>query len=1038
MSEEEYDEFGNYIGDLQGDTYGFDDFGITESAEDVEGNESEKAEEADAMELEVQEISTQAVVLAEDKKYYPEADEVYPGVATATMTEDAQDMTTPLVDPMTSKNIYHAMTTSLPSLEHDTEYISNLMTNPALVRHVAFIGHIHHGKTSVVHNLFESVKSDSAKKDDKRKKGGTSLEKALMHGVRPDEGDRGISLKTTLTSVPLEDSNGKHYLMNMLDVPGHIDLLEENNAAQRLVDGTVIVVDALEGVMGTTEKMIQGALDVGNKLILVINKVDRLILELRIPPEDAYLKLAHTITEVNAVVARCSGDKKARVLSPERGNVCFASSKHGWSFTLESFTTLYCHRYSESNPSKGRAATNTGKKVSVDPADFALRLWGNWYFHEDSSTIKKERSKSGSSARTFVHYVLKPLYKIYSHVLADERDALHSMLKARKVKVDKSLLQGNPSEVLRAVFKELLGFSSSITSMIARAIPSPREGNAAKVAALYTGPTQSYVAEKMRACDGDAACPFVAHVTKVFFHYEEREFYALARVYSGSVKRDQAVQVLGDNYSADSPEDATAATVTGVGTGIGEHVVDMESFPACGVAGNLLLLKGVHGSIIKGATLYSAGTEAPSALSRGRRSRFDDDEEDGEEPSDIGITIFKNPNYTTRSVMSVAIEPLKPTDLPKMVDGLRSLSKVSPSIYTRVEESGEHVLFGTGETCLDCALHDLRLVYAGMEIKVAQPFCSLRETVVDTSSLQCFASTANGKNRFTGTAEPLDKGLSADMEAGIIRFNEDPSDRAFLKAHLKKKYAWDALSTSSIWAFGPDASKANVLLDDTLPTEVDKKLLSYTKGSIVQGFQWGTREGPLCDEPLRDVKLKILDASLDPSPIQRGGGQVIPAIRRLVYSSYLTATPRLMEPVYSVEIQATSDMTEAVNKVLNRRRGHIVKTAPKPGAPFQLLKAYLPVVESLGFQTDLRSFTQGQVFSQQDFDHWAVAPGDPMDPNVILHPLEASPPLALSRDLMVKTRRRKGLPTDLSFSRFFDDAMLLRLNEEAGEEAGEE
>jgi U5 small nuclear ribonucleoprotein component len=181
------------------------------------------------------------------------------------------------------------------------------------------------------------------------------------------------------------------------------------------------------------------------------------------------------------------------------------------------------------------------------------------------------------------------------------------------------------------------------------------------------------------------------------------------------------------------------------------------------------------------------------------------------------------------------------------------------------------------------------------------------------------------------------------------------------------------------------------------------------------------------------VKFKILDAALDPAPIHRGGGQVIPASRRLVYSSYLVATPRLMEPVYSIEIQTTTEMAEAAHTVLNRRRGHVVKETAVPGAPFSVLQAYIPVIESFGFQVDLRTYTQGQVFAQLDFDHWAVAPGDPMDSDVILHPLEPSPPAALSRDFMLKTRRRKGLPEDVSFARFFDDAMLLKLNEEADE-----
>lgn len=77
-----------------------------------------------------------------------------------------------------------------------------------------------------------------------------------------------------------------------------------------------------------------------------------------------------------------------------------------------------------------------------------------------------------------------------------------------------------------------------------------------------------------------------------------------------------------------------------------------------------------------------------------------------------------------------------------------------------------------------------------------------------------------------------------------------------------------------------------------------------------QGFQWGTREGPLCDEPIRNVKFKILGAEVAPEPLARGGGQIIPTARRVCYSSFLMATPRLVEPVYYVEIQTRPEPGE--------------------------------------------------------------------------------------------------------------------------------
>jgi hypothetical protein len=76
---------------------------------------------------------------------------------------------------------------------------------------------------------------------------------------------------------------------------------------------------------------------------------------------------------------------------------------------------------------------------------------------------------------------------------------------------------------------------------------------------------------------------------------------------------------------------------------------------------------------------------------------------------------------------------------------------------------------------------------------------------------------------------------------------------------------------------------------------------------LVYRFQWGAREGPLCDEPIRNLKFKILDAAIAQEPLHRGGGQIIPTSRRVAYSAFLMATPRLMEPVYFVEVQLFFD-----------------------------------------------------------------------------------------------------------------------------------
>jgi len=133
-----------------------------------------------------------------------------------------------------------------------------------------------------------------------------------------------------------------------------------------------------------------------------------------------------------------------------------------------------------------------------------------------------------------------------------------------------------------------------------------------------------------------------------------------------------------------------------------------------------------------------------------------------------------------------------------------------------------------------------------------------------------------------------------------------------------------------------------------------------------------------------------------------------------------------MEPVYYVEVQAPADCISAVYTVLARRRGHVTQDTPKAGSPLYTVKALIPVIDANGFETDLRTATQGQAFCQQVFDHWSIVPGDPTDTSVRLRPLEPASGQALARDLVLKTRRRKGLGDQIAVSKYLDDEFVVR------------
>jgi U5 small nuclear ribonucleoprotein component len=311
----------------------------------------------------------------------------------------------------------------------------------------------------------------------------------------------------------------------------------------------------------------------------------------------------------------------------------------------------------------------------------------------------------------------------------------------------------------------------------------------------------------------------------------------------------------------------------------------------------------------------------------------------------------------------------------------------------------------------------LRKLYSEIEVKVSDPSVRFSETVVGTSSIISTCESANKLNSVQMIAEVLDQGLSEDIESKKIKINWPESKR---RNFLVDNYEWDELTANSLWAFGPDVSGANVLIDYTIEDEVDKNLLNSSRDKIVHGFKWAVKEGPLCEEPVRGCKFKILNGKFGEDPIQRGGGQIIPMARSVVYSSFLTATPRLMEPLFIGEVICPEDCIEHIYNILLRRRAHVVHQEALDGTPLHVLHVEIPAIESFGFETDLRTHTVGQSFVLSHFSKWALAPGDPLDKSIQLKILEPNDVSSLAREFMVKTRRRKGLVDDVNVAKFFD------------------
>ena len=277
----------------------------------------------------------------------------------------------------------------------------------------------------------------------------------------------------------------------------------------------------------------------------------------------------------------------------------------------------------------------------------------------------------------------------------------------------------------------------------------------------------------------------------------------------------------------------------------------------------------------------------------------------------------------------------------------------------------------------------------GAAINVSDPVVSYRETVTERSDHTVMAKSPNKHNRISMEARPLEEGLAEKIDEGEIGAQEDVKLRG---KKLVDDFGWDKDLTKKIWCFGPDTMGPNMLLDATKAVQY----LSEIKDSCVGAFQWASKEGVMAEEVMRGCAFEIMDVVLHADAIHRGAGAIMPCCRRALYAAMLTAQPRMLEPVFLVEITCPQAAVSGIYSVISLKRGTVIEEVPRVGTPLVNVKAHLPVAESFGFTGQLREATSGQAFPTMIFDHWEAMPDDPLKEGT------------RTNELVKSIRKRKG------------------------------
>ncbi len=689
--------------------------------------------------------------------------------------------------------------------------MQQLMGRKELIRNIGIIAHIDHGKTTLADSLLAGAGLLSTRM------AGT----ARVLDYLEEEQKRKITIKTANISL-LYKTPSHPYIINLVDTPGHVDFTGKVTRALRVIDGAVVVVDAIEEIMAQTEIVTRQALEERVRPVLFINKVDKLIVELQLNEEQIQKKLDQIINRFNDLIETYAEPqfKSQWKISPSMGNVAFGSALHGWGFTMN-------------------MAKEHGTKFS-------------------------EITKAYASHQEAKLQATLPVYE--------------------------------------AVFE-----------MAINVVPNPREAQAYRTEKVWDGQISSKIGKALVECSDVA--PLIMYVTNVH-SAPNNDTLATGRVFSGKAKKGVKLHLV----------DALSETE------IKEVSIDM-------------------GALREEVSEVSAGSLASFTLSGHVQA--------GETLVDLahkeGMVPFEGICYVSEPVVTLAVEPKNPQEIPLLLGALERIAGEDPNLKVATDkQTGEYLLSGMGELHLEIATNQLKRI--GINITVSSPRVVYIESVQKKGAI-ALAKSSNKQNSFWVQVMP-------ETEENEHRADADSCNIISLDEHR------------------------NVLLDCGGKTEaVSEEALE----AIIVGFEYACRAGPLCGEPVRRLKVNIVD--LQTSGGEGEGSEIMHAVGKAVFGSFLTADPVLLEPIYKIIISVASELSGECSRMLSMRRGKVTLFEHK--GLLNIISGYIPVSETFDFSREIRSATSGRAFWQTFFDHWEKMPQK------------------LALQVVADLRRRKGLAVEI-------------------------
>ena len=649
----------------------------------------------------------------------------------------------------------------------------SLMMNPPCIRNICILAHVDHGKTTFADSLIASNGIISSR----------DVGKLNYMDFREDEQIKKITMKSSAISLAFFPRFNliDHYLINLIDSPGHIDFSAEVSTAVRLSDGAFLIIDVVEGICPQTRSVIKQIYQEHLSPCLVFNKIDKLLLKLHYTPLEAFDHLYQLLEQVNALMASFETfmtshsrihyqwndiDNSVEGLesletsintdcssffSPFKGNVMFASSFDGWGFKIDNFVNILSDQL------------GFNKKV------LSKTLWGDYFLNPKTQRIFPNARAKGKTP-LFASFILDSIWAVYKcSIISKDKFKIIAIIEKLKLDVSVRLLKHTDSRILlQSIMQKWLPLSEAALSMAIEHVPGPQNLSVYRIERLLTNnlyrefeilPNEvKKLKPYFQKCLSFDHIPQVVFVSKMMpFPREAFQSYnscdnnycllAFSRVISGTIRRGQTLYVLHPSYDPahdDLPEDdllllpgsnprylpqnVSIVNIEDLFIFMGKELKSVQSVPS----GNICGIGGLDDIVFRNCTLSNT----------------------------LHCLPFCPIYFDSNPILKVSLEPIHISDMDSLVNGLQLLAKVDPCVEIGVEETGERVISCAGEVHLKKCLEDLKKIFTiNIELDVSPPIIPFRETIIKVEDFSAFkerhTEESDDKNQTHGNTQSL-------------------------------------------------------------------------------------------------------------------------------------------------------------------------------------------------------------------------------------------------------------------------------------------